>query len=53
VKKYGRSRQPTDYSVAHAHCMPDNLSKNTDTHCEYVIIFNFLQRLRERASLLH
>jgi len=52
VGKYGRARQATDGSMAHAHCMLDTVA--IDTHLEYVILIAFplQQRLLEPASLL-
>jgi len=46
--------QKWEYAMAHAFCMSDSSSKNTDEHSEYVIriVFPQQQWLRERASVL-
>jgi len=54
-KKHGRAGQATDDNMAHAHYLPDNKGRNTDTHSKCVLIPIACPRqqlVRERASTL-
>ena len=54
MEKYGRARQSTDDNIIRRMRFACWITKDTDTHSEYVILIAFppQQWLRERASTL-